>query len=203
MNHVNHSLELDDVWRQYQHSLKAFLHSKVANDADVEDLQQEILLKTYQNLSQVHNEASVKAWLFQLAQRTIIDFYRKRARTQRDHDLRMEDLWFEPSSESLEQDMANCIAPFIQALPEGSAELLSAVELNGMSQKALAAQQGVSYSTLKSRVQKSRGELKKLFEECCDLELDKHGHVIDYQKKTKSVAIANWHLVGMLYVCSF
>ncbi|ANS87021.1 RNA polymerase sigma factor SigZ [Vibrio scophthalmi] len=185
MKNANNSLNLDEVWRQYQHSLKAFLHSKVANEADVEDLQQEILIKTYQSLADVQNESSVKSWLFQLAQRTIIDFYRKRARTQRDNNLQADDLWFEQVPESVEQELANCIAPFIQALPEASASLLSDVELDGMSQKELAEQQGVSYSTLKSRVQKSRTELKKLFEECCDLTLDKHGNVVDYQQKGK------------------
>ncbi len=185
MKNANNSLSLDEVWRQYQHSLKAFLHSKVANEADVEDLQQEILLKTYQSLSDVQNESSVKAWLYQLAQRTIIDFYRKRARSQRDQTLQAEDLWFEQTAVSVEQELASCIAPFIQALPEASANLLGSVELDGMSQKKLAAQQGVSYSTLKSRVQKSRTELKKLFEECCDLTLDKQGNVIDYQQKSK------------------
>lgn len=185
MKNANNSLNLDEVWRQYQHSLKAFLHSKVANEADVEDLQQEILIKTYQNLADVQNESSVKSWLFQLAQRTIVDFYRKRARTQRDNSLRVDDLWFEQSSVSVEQELSSCIAPFIQALPEASASLLSHVELDGISQKELAEQQGVSYSTLKSRVQKSRMELKKLFEECCDLTLDKHGNVMDYLQKSK------------------
>ncbi|KII76444.1 RNA polymerase sigma factor SigZ [Vibrio renipiscarius] len=183
MKPANNALNFDEVWGQYQHSLKAFLRSKVSNEADVEDLQQEILLKTYQNLAEVQNSGSIKAWLFQLAQRTIIDFYRKRARVKRDHELLAEDLWFDEPSESIEQEMASCIAPFIQALPEKSADLLSSVELEGISQKTLAEQQGVSYSTLKSRVQKSRGELRKLFEECCDLTLDKHGYVIDYQKK--------------------
>ncbi len=183
MKSASKPLSLDEVWRQYQHSLRAFLHSKVANEADVDDLQQEILLKTYQSLADVKNESSVKAWLFQLAQRTIIDFYRKRARVQRDDSLHVDDLWFEQSPASIEQELANCVAPFIQALPESSASLLGRVELDGVSQKELAEQQSVSYSTLKSRVQKSRTELKKLFEECCDLTLDKHGNVIDYQQK--------------------
>ncbi|GAK86079.1 hypothetical protein JCM19238_3669 [Vibrio ponticus] len=34
-------------------------------------------------------------------------------------------------------------------------------------------------------MQKSRTELKKLFEECCELELDKHGNVVDYHQKGK------------------
>ncbi|MGF1909405.1 RNA polymerase sigma factor SigZ [Vibrio kasasachensis] len=183
MKSANNTLNLDEVWRRYQQSLKAFLRSKVSNEDDVEDLQQDILLKTYQNLGQIQNQSSVKAWLFQLAQRTIIDFYRKRGRIQRDSQLQAEDLWFEQPLETIEQELSQCITPFIQTLPHESAVLLGSIELEGMSQKALAEQQGISYSTLKSRVKKSRSELKKLFEECCELTLDKHGNVIDFQRK--------------------
>lgn len=183
MSSASKTMTLEQVWREYQHSLNAFLHSKVANEADVEDLQQEILIKTYQNLGEVHNQASVKAWLFQLANRTIIDFYRKRARARRDGKLQAEDLWFEQETRDVQQEFEQCLAPFIQALPKDSADLLNTVELEGVSQKQLAEQQNISYSTLKSRVQKGRSELRKLFEECCDLTLDKRGNVIDYQPR--------------------
>ena len=53
------------------------------------------------------------------------------------------------------------------------------VELEGMSQKKLAEEQGISYSTLKSRVQRGRVELKKLFEECCSFSFDKQGRMTD------------------------
>ncbi|MCG9579439.1 RNA polymerase sigma factor SigZ [Vibrio tubiashii] len=185
MRTASQAFSLEQVWAEYQQALKSFLHSKVSNPDDVEDLQQEILLKTYQNLSTIADISSVKAWLFQLASRTIIDFYRKRARQQRDGELQADDLWFEEQEASLEQEMAECIKPFVNALPAEQSQLLEAVELNGESQKLLAEKVGVSYSTLKSRVQKGRVELKKLFEECCTLQLDKHGNLVDCEAKSK------------------
>ena len=189
MNSANStSLNLEQVWAEYQQTLKAFLHSKVSNTADVEDLLQEILIKTFQNLHKVQDASSVKSWLFQLANNTIIDFYRKHARQQRDSKIDADDLWFADLDHNAEfkQKLSLCIEPFIQALPEQSASLLLAVDIKGQSQKALAEEQNVSYSTIKSRVQKSRGDLKNLFEQCCNLSLDKQGNVIDCELKPES-----------------
>jgi len=188
MNSANTALSLESVWSEYQHALKSFLYSKVNNPDDVEDLQQEILIKTYQSLGTIQDVSSVKSWLFQLAHHTIIDFYRKRARQQREGELHAEDLWFEQQEPSLEQEMAACIKPFVDALPAEQSQLLDAVDLQGESQKRLAQKTGVSYSTLKSRVQKGRIELKKLFEQCCTLQLDKHGNLVDCEAKTVGCA---------------
>lgn len=189
MNSANSTpLNLEQVWAEYQQTLKAFLHSKVSNTADVEDLLQEILIKTFQNLHKVQDASSVKSWLFQLANNTIIDFYRKHARQQRDSKIDADDLWFADldHNEEFKQKLSLCIEPFIQALPEQSASLLLAVDIKGQSQKTLAEEQNVSYSTIKSRVQKSRGDLKNLFEQCCNLSLDKQGNVIDCELKPES-----------------
>ncbi|WP_394246912.1 RNA polymerase sigma factor SigZ [Vibrio profundi] len=186
MKSANKPLQLETIWRDYQQAIRAFLHSKVSNSDDVEDLQQEILLKTHQNLATLEDSSNIKSWLFQIANRTIIDFYRKRARQDRDGHLQADDLWFEESETDVAQELAQCISPFIQALPSKQAALLDAVELQGESQKALAERSGTSYSTLKSQVQKSRADLRALFEECCHLSLDKHGNVIDFQAKNQS-----------------
>ncbi|MEZ8746133.1 RNA polymerase sigma factor SigZ [Vibrio sp. 10N.286.49.E1] len=180
------SLNLEQVWAEYQQALKSFLHSKVNNTADVDDLLQEILIKTYQNLDKVQDASSVKAWLFQLANNTIIDFNRKHARQQRDSQIDAEDLWFTDLDHDSEfkQKLSLCIEPFIQALPEQSSSLLLAVDIKGQSQKEIAEAQNISYSTVKSRVQKSRGDLKNLFEQCCNLSLDKQGNVIDCELKS-------------------
>ncbi|WP_045479510.1 RNA polymerase sigma factor SigZ [Vibrio owensii] len=170
---------LESIWGEYEHAIHAFLRSKVSNEDDVDDLKQEILLKTYQNLADIRDVSSVKSWLFQIANNAIIDFYRKRARNQRDNDLVADDLWFEEQESNLKQELSKCIAPFVQALPDEQSQLLSSIELEGISQKKLAEEQGISYSTLKSRVQRGRVELKKLFEECCSFSFDKQGRMTD------------------------
>ncbi|OHY96221.1 RNA polymerase sigma factor SigZ [Vibrio rotiferianus] len=177
---------LESIWSEYEHAIHAFLRSKVSNEDDVDDLKQEILLKTYQNLVDIRDVSSVKSWLFQIANNAIIDFYRKRARNQRDNDLVADDLWFEEQESNLKQELSKCIAPFVQALPDEQSQLLSSIELEGMSQQKLAEEQGISYSTLKSRVQKGRVELKKLFEECCSFSFDKQGRMTDCNQNGSS-----------------
>lgn len=173
-------MKLENIWNEYRHSLKAFLHSKISNHADVDDLLQEILIKTHQNLSQVRAKDSLKSWLFQIANHAIIDFYRRNGRTK---EVEQSDLWFDEPEADIKQEMSHCIEPFIQALGNERAELLMAIDLNGVSQKDTAESLGISYSTLKSRVQKARTELRGLFDSCCHMKLDAQGNLMDYERK--------------------
>ena len=174
-------MNIETVWQEYRNKIKAFLHAKVSNPDDVDDLLQEILIKTFDNLHSVQSEAKIKSWLYQVANNAIIDFYRKRGRAAK---IEGEELWYEQSQESTEQALSRCIEPFINALPEDSSALLTAIDLHGQSQKDYAAEHGISYSTLKSRVQKSRERLRGLYEECCRLSLEKQGNVVEFDLKS-------------------
>jgi len=68
-------------------------------------------------------------------------------------------------------------------LPHEDAELLKAIDLNRESQKAYAEALGISYPTLKSRVQKSRTLLKQVFDDCCHFERDRRGSIYEYKRK--------------------
>lgn len=177
-------MKIERVWSEYRNSIKSFLHSKVSNATEVDDLLQEVSIKTYEKLHTIKNEASVKAWLFQIANNTIVDFYRRRARAK-DYDPNdLYDLWYSKGDRSIQEELSRCVEPFIRALPEDSAQLLTAIELEGRSQKDYAQALGVNYSTLKSRVQKARMQLRSLFEKCCHFTLDRSGHLVEYKPKS-------------------
>lgn len=173
-------MNVEKVWKEYQTSLKGFLHKNISNPDDVDDLLQEILIKTYQKLSTVQDNKKVKSWLFQVANNTIIDFYRQRAKGK---EVSQDDLWYTDSKESALDQLSACIIPFIKELPAQEAALLTAVEIEGASQKETAERMGMKYSTFKSKVQKSRKMLHKLFNECCEFSIDKQGNIIDFQEK--------------------
>ena len=175
-------MNIEYIWKEYRTALKRFLNAKISNEADVDDLLQDILIKTYNNLATVKTQKSVKSWLFQIANNTIIDYYRKKGRV---HDANIEGYWPEDDVQGATIDLSNCISPFINALPDENASLLTAIDVNNQSQKEYAEQLGISYSTLKSRVQKSRSLLKKVFDDCCHFKIDKIGNVYDYEVKTK------------------
>nr|WP_087020772.1 RNA polymerase sigma factor SigZ [Thaumasiovibrio subtropicus] len=180
-------MNIDHIWAQYRRSLQGFLSKKVANPDDAEDLLQEILIKSYQQLDTIKDAAKLKAWLFQIAHHTIIDFYRSRGRSSLDQltDVAMSEIESEEWEADVYEALTPCLLPFIEALPDEEATLLKAVEIEGRPQKVLAEQLGLNYSTLKSRVKRSRQSLYTLFNRCCAFSLDKHGNLVDYAPRKR------------------
>ncbi len=174
-------LQVETVWQEYGSNLKAFLKSKIADPDDVEDLFQEVLIKTHKNIGGLRSTEKLKPWLFTLARNTVIDFYRKRGR---DNAISEEDLWYGDEEEPTLHQFSGCILPFINALPLETSDLLKAIDIEGQSQKGHAADLGISYSTLKSRVQRGRTQLRDLFEDRCHMDLDEHGNVVDCRAKS-------------------
>ncbi len=176
-------MNIEEVWSQYRNRIKAFLHSRVSNSSDVDDLLQEILIKVFAGLPKLEDTSKVHSWLFQITHRTIIDHYRSNSRSK---DIHPDDLWYEDSSPEVRRDLERCVEPFIAALPDETAQLLKAVDIEGQSQKAYAQEQGLSYSTLKSRVQSGRNALRAVFEQCCHLTLDTRGNIADFDPKSNA-----------------
>lgn len=174
-------MTLEEIWQQYRARLKAFLHSKVSNPADVDDLLQEISIKTFIKLDTLGDPTKVQAWLFQIAQRTIVDFYRAKGRSK---DVHPDDLWYLEDETQVLQDFEACVEPFLAALPSNTAHMLRQIDFEGRSQKEYANTHYISYSTLKSRLQKARSELRAVFENCCYLTLDAQGNISDYRLKS-------------------
>ena len=174
-------MDIEALWSEYQSNIRSFLHSRVSNPDEVDDLLQEVLIKIYKNLHTIKSEKSIKSWLFQIANNTVIDFYRK---DNKRSDIDTNELWHDDSNMEVRQELLRCLEPFINTLPEELAGLLKVIEIEGQSQKEYAEIHGLSYSTLKSRVQKARTELRRVFEKCCHFSLDQQGNILDYTEKS-------------------
>ena len=177
-------MEIKQLWREYSHQLRQFLLSRVNNRADVDDLLQEILIKTYRHLNTVKEPDKLPAWLFQIARNLLIDYYRQ-ARTDASRQelaARAMLTGSEPEPyEQVRQELTHCIRPFLSQLPDKYREAIEAVDLEGASQKQLAMQLRLSHSAIKSRVQRGRSLLKAMFQECCRYELDARGNLVDFE----------------------
>lgn len=174
-------MTLDEVWSAYRARLKSVLHARVSNPADVDDLLQDISLKILKGLGDLDDPSRIGSWLFQIANRTVIDHYRGQARSEAPHP---DDLWHVQDNPPARRNLERCVAPFIAALPDESARLLQAIDIDGQSQKRMAEREGVPYSTLKSRVGKARKELRAVFENCCDFSFDARGGIAGFRSKT-------------------
>lgn len=181
-------MNIETIWEQFGQQLKRFIASRVPNSQIAEELSQELLVKSYQSLNSLKDEERVEAWLYRIARNVINDYYRKRLKDLVTEELNIENVIDEledaNSQESVRTELSHCIQPFIEQLSEKYRQTVTAVDLEGTSQKSLAEKQGVSHSTIKSQTQRGRAQLRELFRQCCDFTIDARGNVVDYKPKS-------------------
>ncbi len=193
---MEHATEL--LWRELRDRLRTFIARRVSNPADVEDLLQEVFLRIHQHLSTVREVERLTPWIFQLTRNAIIDYYRaapRRHEIPTDVSLNSALAGEEhpavspPNGEDEETrnaELALCLTPLIERLPEHYREAIQLVEIEGVPQRELSTRLAVSLSGAKSRVQRGREKLKDLLLRCCQVALDKRGNVVDYQQEAGS-----------------
>lgn len=180
-------MDIEVVWKAFGYRLRKFVEARVSDSHIAEELTQELLIKSYQNIDSLKEHDRIEAWLFRVARNVINDYYRKKASDKENLLPEMDSLGASIEQQSptshVREDLSQCIKPFINQLPLKYRQTLTAVELEGSTQKALADRLGVSHSTIKSQTQRGRAQLNKLFRQCCDFDIDARGNVIGYTPK--------------------
>jgi RNA polymerase sigma-70 factor (ECF subfamily) len=67
-----------ELYNIYVDQIFRFVYFKVSRKEEAEDLTAEVFLKTWQYISEEKEIKSLKAFLYQIARNSVIDFYRKR-----------------------------------------------------------------------------------------------------------------------------
>jgi RNA polymerase sigma-70 factor (ECF subfamily) len=173
------------LWEQFSIPLKDFIKKRVNNDQDVEDILQTVFLKIHIHINNLIETNKVRSWIYSITRNAIIDFYRSK-----NHDLNIESLSEDiligvQEEETLNSEISQCLNTMIQHLPEKYKQAIILTEFSNLTQKELADRTGLSVSGAKSRVQRARLLLKEMLMNCCILELDRRGNVIDYKHKSK------------------
>src|SRR5215472_13661331 len=111
----------EQVWEAYHVPLRQFIRTQVRDEAQTDDLLQEVFLKIHTHLDTVHAEEKVGSWLYQIARHVITDHYRSqfsKATTALPDDL-AERLILPEEDEENEavQPLLPCILPLVQRLP--------------------------------------------------------------------------------------
>lgn len=176
----------ESIWDEFSKPLKAYIKKRINNDQDVEDILQIIFIKIHNNIDNLIKIDKAQTWIYTIAQNTIIDFYRARK-----HDLYIdnlsEDTFCNQQEETLlNNEMAQCLKNMIQYLPDKYKQAIILTEFENLTQKELALKIGISISGAKSRVQRARVMLKEMIMDCCIIEQDHRGNIIDYKYKNRN-----------------
>jgi len=171
----------EQMWREYRATLHRFIRKRINDPIIAEDLVQEVLLKAFSQLDRLKKKEKLLPWLYQITRNALIDHFRRSKPAQEiDEAMLVENA---DMDEAAERELACCVLPFIQRLPLPYQQAVMFSEIEGVKLKQVAAQQGLSLSGVKSRVQRGRQMLKTMFLECCRIEQDRRGGVSDYEAK--------------------
>jgi RNA polymerase sigma-70 factor, ECF subfamily len=187
MNTAQEDTGSQSVWEDFHGRLRSFVSRRVKQPADAEDVVQEIFLHIHRNLSTVKDEARLPAWIFTIARNAIVDYFRKNARPAEafaeDFDLPAPTEQSEIDHSAL-QELAHCLEPMIEDLPESYRHAIRLTELRGLAQSEAAKQTGLSVSGMKTRVQRARRKLKTMLLQCCEIQFDNRRGVVAYQPRS-------------------
>lgn len=143
------------------------------------DLMQDTFQKVFTNQQKLEHINNYKAWIFQIARNTLIDYTRKK-KEKTVGDLVVVDEREELTEGTSEiEDISQCLYELIEEYNPEEQELLLDVFTKTLSQKEAAQAVDIPYSTFKSRVQKARKEIVDEFERrCCQLKYNNRGEII-------------------------
>jgi RNA polymerase sigma-70 factor, ECF subfamily len=177
------------LWEETYAGLRAFVAKRIAAEADVEDILQEVFLRVHRRIDCLQDSRKVVPWIYQITRNAIVDYYRS---SQRRHEVpvgstgEMEDvipvsvtLSKEPARSGIE--LAACLRPMLSQLSAPYREAVTLTELEGLTQEAAARQLGLSVAGIKSRVQRGRKQLKLMLDDCCSIQMDQRRGVVGYE----------------------
>ncbi len=177
------SLTTEYIWDAFHTPLHGFIRRRVADEMAADDLLQEVFLKIHQHGDELQDVKKLESWIYQITRNTIIDFYRS-ARPMSSLDTpEVLDLPEELPDDDIVSELLPCVRAMVNNLPEQDRQAIVLTEYQGLTQKEFGERVGLTFSGAKSRVQRAREKLKQQLLACCHFELDRRGHVINYQSR--------------------
>lgn len=177
---IKTNCDVPALWEEHKNELRNFILKRVKEQDLTNEILQEVLLKVYNFCISKSGVRNIRSWLFQIAQNTIADHYRKQSKFTDLENLR--DIENEGSNAAF-LEAANYIIPMLQFLPEEYALPLKLADIDNMKQADIAKKLNLTLPATKSRIQRARNLLKAEFITCCHFETDKKGNLISFDIK--------------------
>ncbi len=140
---------VERIYRDYLVPIYRFIHSRIGNQEDAEDLTSQVFLKAVRHLDGGRDEPAIRSWLFQLARTTIADHWRQ---YYKGPTVPLQLLAAERAQAELADADGNTgetLRKVLEELPEHYRRVLSLRFLDGLSVRETAAEMGLTEGNVK------------------------------------------------------
>ena len=153
---------------RYIKPIYSFVYKNVGNQAEAEDITQEVFVKIWKNIRKFDRNKSFKPWIFQIAKNASIDFLRKKRSIpfSRFEDEKGQNALIDntpaPSLNLIEKlSDKRTVSVAMQYLNEKEQKIINLRHNDGMSFKEIADIFEESINTVKSRYRRALANMKK------------------------------------------
>ncbi|HMQ03049.1 MAG TPA: RNA polymerase sigma factor SigZ [Pyrinomonadaceae bacterium] len=177
------------LWAESKDRLRNFISRRVTNDADADDILQDVFVKILRNIDKLKEPDRLYPWIFRTTRNAIADHYRDTKIDLTILDDQAESFAFEPDDASAQEDVLSWLEPMIGELPEKYRDAVMLADIKGLTQNELAEKLEISLSGAKSRVQRGREKLKDKLIQCCRLEFGRSAKIVEYRQQIEECAV--------------
>ena len=152
--------DIETLYSQYSGKVMGYIHARIRNRADAEDLCADVFEKVQRKLAEFDPaRASVSTWIFTITRNTVIDYYRRSKPTEELDENLSDSLEIDESL--LNTETLSELAGALRALPEEMRDLIVLRYYDGKPLTEVAEIMGLSYGAVKLRHQSALAKLRK------------------------------------------
>ena len=164
----------DMLQRLLEHgsAFRVFLRRRVSDEAQVDDLLQQSMIRAVQSNHSIRSNESVVAWFYKILRHTLIDYYRSKGTEARRNDAFLQELTLsgndkEPPLDEVKSTVCACLNRLLPTLRSNYAQLIQRIDLDEESPKLVAEELKISHSNLTVRLHRARQALRASLEQSC------------------------------------
>lgn len=163
------------IIEKYEKMIYNLAYRMFNNEADAEDITQEVFLKIYRNIEKCEGKQSIKTWAYTITYNTCIDEIRKRKGKNNislDNNIEGDDNSYnfeiasnEPTPENtlISKEYFKEIENAVNKLSEVNKTLIYLRDIKGLSYNEISEIMSINIGTVKSKLNRARLALKKMF----------------------------------------
>lgn len=154
-------MNFDELYNKHHSQVRKTVAKYLRNEADIDDIVQEVFLTAYVELDSFHGNSDVSTWLTKIAMNKSIDFIRK-SRITFVGDSPEETSLDNPEDELITRESMREVQRYLHDIPIVRRRTIEMRELEGKSYKDISEKLDVPVNTLKTWVKRYREKVKNL-----------------------------------------
>lgn len=146
---------LDMIYNYYYPRLYVFAKRFLKVEDDINDILQEVFVKLWENRKNIKNVETFNAWIFTITKNTVVSYFREKIKLtefeSRVREMATNEGYLTDTSAEYE-DIKEKVGQLIEQLPEKRKHIFKLSREQGLSNKEIAAEMGISIKTVEDHI---------------------------------------------------